>query len=823
MRPALALLAVLAAIGASAGAAAAPPEITAARAERPPVLDGSLDDEVWRRAPAVDLFRQLRPEEGRPSSQRTEVRLAFDAHALYVAIVAFDRAPDEIVSALGRRDDFPESDWVAVLLDSQGDRRASNWFLVNAAGTMADGASVEGGGDTEWDGVWRVEVARRPDGWAAEFEIPLSTLRFSGDRPPHFGIGFKRWLSRRKEESMWPFVPINSPTFMPNLADVRGLDGVRPGLSLQLLPYAAATLQPSFQGGSLAPRDTASANVGFDAKYSVGGGLTLDATVNPDFAQVELDPAVINLSAFEVYFQERRAFFLEGVDIFQSAGQMLYTRRIGAAPPVPAPQHGGDLVEVTPRARILGALKLTGNVRPGTAIGLLSAAVDEAFAVERAEDGAAHRLLATPYTIYSVARIRQAVGDASTVGGTVTHVGRAAGRQDALVAGADFDLRGQGDYTLSGRAGASFTQACDPVLRPAFGGGCDPIGTSVSGGKTAGELQVRGEVGYLGAELDVNDLGFLQHSLGTQNLWQSASVGLYRNRPLGPIDYTYLALVQGTSFDPTVGDERHGVPMTGNYLGFDGTLRFRGNAELGWFAQEHFPRYDDAETRGNALVRIFGRPAQHFLFTRVRSDDTRAVWLQLRHLITLERGTYTQTAGADFGLRLGGRFQLGGGVNYDGWYGRPRWVDDGPSGLPRFADLELRQLGLSLRGTLAFSRALTLQSFGQLLRSVQRYTAVRTLADPDTLAACEAGCADAAPPAVFNGDFTSVIVNTVLRWELRPGSALYLVYTHNSQVTADELGRVADGEWALRSALRGLGRVPADDVLAVKLTLLWSL
>ncbi len=823
MRPGLVLLAAVAGIGAGQGAAAAPPEITAVRAERPPVLDGKLDDEVWRRAPAIDVFRQLRPEEGKPSSQRTEVRVAFDARALYVAIVAFDREPDEIVSALGRRDDFPESDWVAVLLDSQGDRRALHWFLVNAAGTMADGASIEGGGDTEWDGVWRVEVARRRDGWAAELEIPLATLRFSGARPPHFGIGFKRWLSRRKEESMWPFVPLNAPVFMPNLADVRGLDGVQPGLSLQLIPYVAASVQPSFQRGSLAPRDAASANVGFDAKYGIGGGLTLDATVNPDFAQVELDPAVINLSAFEVYFPERRAFFLEGVDIFQSAGQMLYTRRVGAAPAVPDPRNGGDIVEITPRARILGALKLTGSVRPGTAIGLLSAAVDETFAVEETAAGAQQRLLATPYTSYSVARIRQALGNASTVGGTVTHVARAADRPDALVAGVDFDLRGEGDYTLSGAVGASFTQACDPVLRPAFGGGCDPVGTSVRGGKTAGEVQVRGEVGYLGAELDLNDLGFLQHPLGTQNLWQNASAGLYRNRPLGPLDYTYLALVQGTSFDPTVGDARHGAPVTSNYVGFDGTLRFRGNAELGWFVQEHFPRYDDAETRGNPRVRIYHRPFQQFLFTRVRSDDTRAVWLQLRHLFTLERGTYTQTAGADFGVRIGGRFQLGGGVTYDGWYGRPRWVDDGPSGLPRFADLELRQLGLSLRGTFAFTRALTLQSFGQLLRSVQRYTAVRTLSDPDTLAPCAAGCADAALPASFDGDFTSVIVNTVLRWELRPGSALYLVYTHNSQVTPEELGRVADGEWAFRSALRGLGRVPADDVVAVKLTLLWSL
>jgi hypothetical protein len=821
-----ALLVALLVVGSSDRAFAQPAAVRtpAVRVTTAPRIDGRLDDEAWRAAPPITDFKQRQPDEGDPVSQPTEVRIVYDDRAIYVAFRCKDSSPGEIDAHLGRRDELQASDWVSVALDTAHDRRAAYFFLVNAAGTQVDGIAGEGQGDNfDWDGIWDTEVQRDAEGWTAEIVIPLSTLRFAKAEVQTWGVYLQRYVNRRKEQSTWPLITLSSPLFVGKFADLEDLRGLRPGLSLQLTPYVSGAVQPGFARGSLAPRDRVHGQAGLDAKYALGGALTLDATINPDFAQVEVDPAVLNLGAFEVFFPEKRAFFLEGVDIFQSAGPVVHTRRIGAPPPQPDPRFGGEIVELDRTARIVGALKLTGNVRPGTSIGLISAYVDGTDAVERLAGG--DRVVpATPGTVYSLARVRQALGE-STLGGIVTAVNRRGGEASAYVVESDLDLRGKGDYTARAQLGASITSACDRARSPDFHGGCDPVGAYLQAGKTGGEIQVYEQLTYYGAELDLNDLGFLQKIVGNQLIGQNAVASYFRPRPLGPLALTSMTLNYRTNFDPTAGSPQASFPITAHQLGFDGFLRFQNSWEFGWFLEHNLAHFDDSETRKNPLVRLYERPASQFGLVRVRTNDARAVWGQWLNWVAYEGGTFTQFSEISSGVRLGGRFAIGLNLAYQGSYGRPRWVDDAPSGRPLFGDLELRQLTTTLRSSAAITRKLTLQVFAQLLRAAQRYTGASVLDDPYTLRPCNDArtCSDAPGAGALDDDLTSLIVNAVVRWEFLPGSTVFAVYTHNQEVTPALRGVTSDGRFTIGRALATLGDVPADDVIAVKLSYLWSL
>src|SRR5262249_8486962 len=371
---------------------------TATRALARPFIDGKLDDAVWRTAPVLSGFVQRVPEEGKPASEPTEVRIVYDDRAIYVAFRCYDSQAAEIRPRLGRRDDAPESDWVLFAVDPFHDRRNAYLFLVNSAGVKTDGNLTEGANDDySWDGIWEARTSIDASGWSAEIEIPLATLRFPRASAQTWGFHLRRYISRKKEPDDWQRIRGTDNGFASRLADLDGLEGLRPGLSLQLLPYVASTMRASYASDNLAPRDPMRAQMGLDVKYGLTGTLTLDASINPDFGQVEVDPEVVNLSAYEVQFPEKRPFFLEGADIFNSP--LVYTRRIGAPPPEPDPQHGGDIVQLDPNARILGAAKVTGNLRPGTAIGLLEAYVDGTEAIERVGNGflsPTYRLQPTP-------------------------------------------------------------------------------------------------------------------------------------------------------------------------------------------------------------------------------------------------------------------------------------------------------------------------------------------------------------------------------------------------------------------------------------------
>jgi hypothetical protein len=758
-----------------------------------------LDDAVWKSAPVLEHFVQSKPLEGLPASRDTEVRILYDDHAIYVGV----RCKDDQVSIarLGRRDASPESDSVWIAFDTQHDKRTAYIFGVNSAGVMSDGIESDGQGATnlDWDGVWDVRTQISADGWTAEFAIPYVTLRFPRVPVQSWGFHVRRYISRFNENDDWNLIRESDATFVGRFEELDGLVAVKPGLSLQFVPYGSATVRASFQDDTLAGREhPQTASAGFDVKYGLTGSLTLDATVNPDFGQVEVDPEVVNLSAFPVYFPEKRPFFLEGTDIFSSAGSLIYTRRIGAPPSVPTPANDQDqVIAIDPVARIFGAAKLSGNLRPGTAVGVLSAWVDQTDALVQNGSGylgSKSTLVASPMTWFNAARIRQRVGSLSTIGATDTLVIRDGG-QTAEVFAADFDARNASDWSASGIVGASSTGICHS--------GCDPMGAQLSAGRRGGEARAWVDGTYFGAELDPNDMGYLAHLVGNQNITETAHTEFFRPVALGPFSRMSADLSWTLAWDPNAG-----AGLTDNSVKLDGMNRFRNNVEFGWFAFHSFEREDDVETRLGS-VRLYHRQPRDGLWLRLRTNDLRRFWVEPFNYVDSEGGAATWNPGVNF-TWLGNRVQLGGKLAWNQWFGRPRWVDKF-EGRPLFGDLDLKQFEVDLRTTVAFSRDWTVQVFTQLLRSASHYEQLRELQDPRTLVASMAA------PGSYDGDLTSLIVNAVMRWEFHPGSTFYIVYTHNHQVGTTR------GDFRFGSALGDLGSSPADNVLAMKLSYLWAL
>ncbi|HWA16362.1 MAG TPA: DUF5916 domain-containing protein, partial [Gemmatimonadales bacterium] len=358
--------------------------VRATRAVVPPVLDGRDDDAVWQAAPVVDQFQMARPREGGEARYRTEAKVGYDPSHLYVFVRSFDPHPDSIISQLARRDEMPPSDYLILLLDSFHDRRTGYEFIVNPAGVKQDAAIYnDGNEDNAWDGVW--DVATRVDslGWTAEYRIPLSQLRYSSRGSGTFGILFWRVIQRHAETVTWPLWRQSKSGLPSQFGDLTGLDSLgTPGRG-EFTPYLVAK---NVEGP--ASKDYArdqQFSVGGDLRYRITSNIQLNATVNPDFGQVEADPSELNLSAFESFFSERRPFFVDGKGVFDfrvncvvvvdcSTGEgLFYSRRIGRSPQLGG-IYGNDNSATS--TRILGAAKVTGRLPGGFNLGVLDAVTD---------------------------------------------------------------------------------------------------------------------------------------------------------------------------------------------------------------------------------------------------------------------------------------------------------------------------------------------------------------------------------------------------------------------------------------------------------------
>src|SRR5438309_226405 len=524
------LLPVATVVLALQGAASPPPSrgpsattAVAQRATTPPVIDGKDNDAVWRIAPVIKDFRQFQPTEDGNPSFATEAKVAYDDHNFYVFVRAFDTHPDSIKKLLARRDVRICCDQIKIMIDSYHDRRTGFEFAVNPGGVKRDYAMYgdDQQEDDAWDGVWEVATQVDSLGWTAEFRIPLSQLRYAHAPSNTFGFAIWRDIDRHGGERVgWPLYRVSRRGFVSQLGDVVGLDGLAAPRRLELAPYAVTKNVPSagFQHEQ-------KYDAGADIKYGITSNITVDATVNPDFGQVEADPSVVNLTSFETFYQERRPFFVEGTGIFNfgvncnivncNGEGLFYSRRIGHDP-----------------SRILGAAKITGRLPGGLTIGAV-----EGITKRAAGDS---NVTLEPFTNYGVLRAQQDFRNGqSGIGFMATAVNRNVDqftegflRNHAYVGAVDFRHRFHGGgYELSGSFDLSNVRGSPAAIaltqrnsthnyqRPDDGIIFDSTRTSLSG--DAEEILLTRRNGFIQFQtsyqrrspgFEINDLGFLLRS-----------------------------------------------------------------------------------------------------------------------------------------------------------------------------------------------------------------------------------------------------------------------------------------------------------------------
>jgi hypothetical protein len=375
-----------------------------------PEIDGNLVDECWlNQGEWSTNFRQFLPENDATPTRDTEFKILYDDNNLYAAFRCFDD-PDSIVIRSSRRDDM-KGDIIGIALDSYHDLRTAYEFDLTSAGSKADLSMIDKNFLFNWDAVWEGRVAFEDSAWTAEMKIPLNQLRFPDQEKHIWGLHVWRWIDRNKEEDQWNVFPIDAPSWPDNFGELHGIRDLKKQHRIELLPYATAIHKnyPIQTGNPFADGKDFTANMGIDGKIGLSSNFTIDLTINPDFGQVEADPSVLNLTAFETFFDEKRPFFLEGKSIFDfsvNGDQLFYSRRIGHRPLYQPALANNEYADNPQESTILNALKLTGKTQNGLAIGVIQSFTSREYAViDRA--GTRSQQTVEPWSNYFLSRIRQ--------------------------------------------------------------------------------------------------------------------------------------------------------------------------------------------------------------------------------------------------------------------------------------------------------------------------------------------------------------------------------------------------------------------------------
>jgi hypothetical protein len=829
--------------GGRSGSSTASAEVVnlrAARRQTPIVLDAKLDEPAWQTAQAATEFTQSWPNPGKPPTENMEVRVLYDGDAIYVGARMFDSRPDSIAAQLARRDmSAIYSDWLHVIIDSYHDRRTAFRFTVNPKGVMKDVfTSNDNNEDTNWDAVW--DVATRVDslGWVAEYRIPLSQLRF--DNAPagserRWGFQIMRDIARKNERASWsPWQPTGAG-FVSKFGDLSGLVDLPQPNRLEILPYVSTKVTsapPASAGNPFYKKLDAVPNTGADVKYGLPGGLTLSATINPDFGQVEVDPAVVNLSAFETFFPEKRPFFLEGADIFSFGnvrrqndygGQtFFYTRRVGRPP---SRYPGGaniGFVDMPDQTAIAGAAKVTGKRGPWT-IGIMDALTAEGRASVADTLGAVDSSTTVePSANYFAGRLKRDFRRGQTqIGGMVALNNR---QQSPIFAnmmstssgfgGVDFEHRwNKGEWVLSGFGMGSRVNGSAAVINSMQRNSAHylhrPDATSLDYDPTATNLT--GHYEEVALQRNGNSFG----SLALKNVspgFEINDVGFH-----GRVDYKAASPFWGWQTNQQ--DKWSRSKFAGVWSNYawnnDGDVIFHSYGGSSSVSFKNFwsaniggnlsPRYyDDRLLRGGPLAY---RPMSYSVNASFNSDTRKKIWYNpyANAGRTPDIDAWNVNGGVYMETRPRSNVHVIFNPNVSRQVSRSQYVQRVADALATatygnryvFADLDQTTLSMDTRVNWTLTPKLSLQSYVNPFVAVGRYSSLKQFRTPRTydfdVFGVDVGTitptaggftidpdAGGAAPSFFvgNQDFNvhSLRGNAVVRWEYRPGSALFFVW-----------------------------------------------
>jgi Domain of unknown function (DUF5916) len=852
------------------------PEIVvkAIRLDAPIVLDGALSEPFWKDENAVTNFTQRDPVEGAAPSERTIVDIAYDDQAIYIGARMYDSQPALIEARLARKDVDVTSDRFIFYIDSYHDRRTGFYFGLNAAGTQYDGTLLnDNWDDNTWDGVWEGKAKVDEKGWTAEMRIPYSQLRFEKEDKYTWGVNFKRHIARKNEDVYLAYKPKDGTGFVSRFPDISGLENIAPPRRLAILPYVSSQAEYStpepgdpFQDGS-----SFGFGAGADLKMGLGTNLTLDATVNPDFGQVEVDPAVINLGDVETFYPEKRPFFIEGSNIFNfgeggatnywgfnwASPQFFYSRRIGRAPQGSVPDDA-DFTEVPIGTSIIGAAKLTGKLAGSWNVGVLNAFTAQEDALVD-QVGLVQEIVVEPMTYYGVYRAQKEIAEGRQGIGFISTLATRKFNEEyvrdefndtSFTVGLDgwTFLDADKTWVIAGWSGISRitgneTRISDVqqdsrhyLQRPDVDHvSFDPTRTSLTGfagrvllNKEKGNFLLNSAIGMVNPTFDVNDVGFQFRSDQINGHFMA---GYKWTEPGRFTRFVELGAAGFQTID-------FGATTTWSGVFHYGYVQF-----LNYYSIDYSFAYNP-ETTSNTRTR--GGPQslnpRGWEYNFLLNSDSRRSWVY-------GVGAYGYTSddfwnrgfNATLEWKPASNISISVAPNYEISRQGAQYIDTFVDPLAThtygsryvFSLLDQKTVSASLRLNWTFSPKLSLQLYGQPLISSGNYTDFKELTRRKTFNFNHYGQGtlvdgvytfdpDGTGPAQSisfddpNFNVRSLRGNAILRWEYRPGSTIYFVWT---QTKSDEENI---GDFQFANSVNKLWQAETDNVFLIKFTYYWN-
>lgn len=548
-----------------------------------PVIDGKLNDPCWDLVEWTGDFIEREPDENTPPSEQTKFKIIYDRKYLYFAFRCYDKSPKDIVKRLSRRDGF-EGDWVEVNIDSYNDKRTGFSFTSSVSGVKGDEFISNNGNnwDSSWNPIWHLKTNIDDEGWTAEVKIPFSQIKFSNAHEQVWGIQVQRRFFRAEERSVWQRIPQDAPGWVSEFGELHGLTGIEPQKQREIQPFVTGQAQTfeKEEGNPFRTGRESFLNGGLDAKIGITNDLTLDLTINPDFGQVEADPAAIALDGFQIFFNEQRPFFVENKNIFEysfadGADNLFYSRRIGRSPQGSPNVKANEFYKIPNNTTILGAAKFSGKTKNGWSLGLLESVTSKEYA--KITDGVSTRSeLIEPMTNYLITRVQKDFNNRNSyIGGMLTSTNRNLENEElnflrkaAYTGGLDFQHNWKNrkyfinanfvaSHVLGSKEAILSTQTSLTHLFQRVDAThveVDPNRTSLTG--TGGKIQLgknsegnwryNGSLLWRSPELETNDIGFLRQS---DEIKQVANVAYQTLKPFNVFRRITTEINQFTSYD----------------------------------------------------------------------------------------------------------------------------------------------------------------------------------------------------------------------------------------------------------------------------------